>query len=314
MRILLAGTPEMVLPLFDQIRVAGSREGIEIAGVATNPPRPRGRQSAAQPTPVSIWAAEHHLPLYQRGDCDEYSEVLKAIDLVFVVAYGQLISKRFLDLPRRGWVNLHFSHLPMARGAAPVQRLIAAGITEVGYSLFRLDEGMDTGPVFIKSPTISVDGLTTGEVWKLLIEQARPVIIEQLKEIADGAQPTPQPVYQGPAGLALAPKISASEARIDWSVAAKVINQRILAFNPSPSAWTKFRGERFLIHRCTIEPSDDLSPHALAPGDITDFQRQVLVGTGDAPLRLIEVQPAGKRKMGAEDWFRGIRSFGESFE
>lgn len=304
----------MVVPLFEFIRSEGRKHGIEVVGVATNPPRAHGRHSALVKTPVSLWAHQHELPVFEGGECEEFSHLLPDTDLVFVVAYGRIIPQRYLDLPRLGWINLHFSPLPMARGAAPVQRMIAAGVEEIGFTLFRLDEGMDTGPLIYVSPTISIKDLTTGEVWRILIESACSMILDRLKEIEHGANILAQPQYQGPPELALAPKITTAEARIDWHMAAKDIHQRILAFNPSPSAWTHFRKERFLIHRSALVRSDEMLKESLVPGQIMIVSDKVIVGSHKGAIELIEVQPSGKRKMAAKEWLHGTRLSGESFE
>ena len=143
MRVLLAGTPAIVIPLFEKVL----HSDIEVAGVITNPPKPRGRSGKPEDSPVAKWAKNQGIPLFDSGKLEEFEPFLSAVDCVFVVAFGKLIPRKFLDLPRRGWINLHFSTLPEARGAAPVQHLIAAGREKIGYTLFKLNEGMDTGPI-----------------------------------------------------------------------------------------------------------------------------------------------------------------------
>lgn len=300
MRLLLAGTPAMVLPIFERI----AQSDIEILGVITNPPRARGRSGTLTPTPVAIWAQEKKLQIFDSGRCDDYVEELIKADLVLIIAYGQLIPEKYLNLPRNGWVNLHFSTLPEARGAAPVQRLIAAGRQEIGYSLFKLGKGMDTGDLFFQSEQFPISGLSTGEVWTLLVEDAAENIIQQLEEVAAGAIAKPQSDIRYSGALPLAPKISTEEARIDWKEPAQQIRQRILAFNPAPSAWTTFRGERLLIHKAELFSGDPIAPHV--PGDIFIFQKGLCVSAGSGALIITSLQSAGKRALTGEEWMRGM--------
>ena len=233
MRIFLAGTPAMVVPLFDEVL----RSDIEVCGVLTNPPKPRGRSGEPVSSPVSKWAKENGLTVFENENLEEVSQKLGEIDLVFVVAYGRIIPERFLNLPKLGWMNLHFSTLPEARGAAPVQRLIASGKNEIGFTLFKLDSGMDTGPIYFQSKPTSISGLTTGEVWAKLIAEAKGEIVAKIREIFEGLPAIPQSELDYSGKIQLAPKISASEAQIDWTESAEIICRKILAFNPAPSAW-----------------------------------------------------------------------------
>lgn len=308
MRILLAGTPAMVLPLFDEIL---SKE-FEVCGVITNPPKARGRSSALIPSPVAIWAKEKGLPVFDSGKIEDYESELRNCDLVLIVAYGQLIPEKYLNLPKFGWVNLHFSHLPDARGAAPVQRLIVAGAKEIGFTLFKLEKGMDTGPIYFHSPPLSIENLTTGKVWALLIDQARKSIHEELLKITSGYTPRPQSEYSNQGKVLIAPKISTVESRIDWHKSSSDIFQEILAFNPAPTAWSTFRGERVLIHEAqiyldTTDGSGPSGPSAVPEsGSISIVSNSVVVRTGSGAVKITAIQPAGKRVMSGEEWARGI--------
>ena len=301
MRIFLAGTPAMVLPLFDKI----FQSNIEVCGVLTNPPKPRGRSSEPVSSPVSKWAKENSLPIFENENLDEVSQKLREIDLVFVVAYGRIIPERFLNLPKFGWMNLHFSTLPEARGAAPVQRLIASGKNEIGFTLFKLDSGMDTGPIYFQSKPTFISGLTTGEVWAKLVAEASDEVVPKIREIIAGLPPVPQSEFNYSGKLQLAPKISASEVEIDWTESAEVICRKILAFNPAPSAWSVFRGERMLIHRALIH--DNKLTVDFAPGQVLSDKNSLVIACGEGALEVIDLQPAGKKDMKAQDWLRGAK-------
>ena len=301
MRVFLAGTPTIALPIFEAI----VRSDIEVAGVITNPPKARGRSGSLIPSPVSTWAHDRSIPVFESGTDEEFVGRLSTIDLVLVVAYGRLIPKNLLAIPKFGWVNIHFSHLPEARGAAPVQRSIEKGRSEIGYSLFRLDEGMDTGPIFHLSKPVPIANLTTGEVWHVLANQAAGEIVSLLEEIFTGKAPFVQPTYTG--DLALAPKITVQEARIDWSASNTAILRKIRAFNPAPSAWTMLHKERFIIHKAEEVHESDLPFTSDDPGEILHVRDEIYVNTGLGAIRSLEVQPFGRKAMRAVDWARGAR-------
>ncbi|NBR93375.1 MAG: hypothetical protein EBT44_00695 [Actinobacteria bacterium] len=244
-RIFLAGTPAMVLPLFDKI----FQSNIEVCGVLTNPPKPRGRSSEPVSSPVSKWAKENSLPIFENENLDEVSQKLREIDLVFVVAYGRIIPERFLN------------------------------------------------------PFIS--GLTTGEVWAKLVAEASDEVVPKIREIIAGLPPVPQSEFNYSGKLQLAPKISASEVEIDWTESAEVICRKILAFNPAPSAWSVFRGERMLIHRALIH--DNKLTVDFAPGQVLSDKNSLVIACGEGALEVIDLQPAGKKDMKAQDWLRGAK-------
>lgn len=307
MRLLLAGTPSISVPIFEA--VASSE--LEIIGVITNPPRAKGRSGAPVSSPVSQWAHARSLKVFESGDNEEYRSALNEVDIVLVVAYGQLIPQSLLNIPKHGWVNVHFSHLPEARGAAPVQRLIQSGAESIGFTLFQLESGMDTGPIFYKSEALPIVGLTTGEVWEELTVQASRLIVGLLKEIDAGLQPTPQERYTG--SLPLAPKITTEEARISWAKTDSEVINHVLGLNPTPSAWTTFRGERFIIHRARKRAFTSIGENH--HGAIYQKQDSVHVRCGEGAVELLEVQPAGKNKMAASDWVRGAQLVpGEKFD
>ena len=301
MRIFLAGTPAMVVPLFDEVL----RSDIEVCGVLTNPPKPRGRSGEPVSSPVSKWAKENGLTVFENENLEEVSQKLGEIDLVFVVAYGRIIPERFLNLPKLGWMNLHFSTLPEARGAAPVQRLIASGKNEIGFTLFKLDSGMDTGPIYFQSKPTSISGLTTGEVWAKLIAEAKGEIVARIREIFEGLPAIPQSELDYSGKIQLAPKISASEAQIDWTESAEIICRKILAFNPAPSAWSVFRSERMLIHRAQIH--DNKLVGNIESGQVLTDNNSLVIACGEGALEVVDLQPSGKKVMKAQEWLRGAK-------
>jgi methionyl-tRNA formyltransferase len=223
-----------------------------------------------------------------------------AVDCAPVVAYGALVPPAALDLPRHGWVNLHFSLLPAWRGAAPVQHAIMAGDDLTGASTFLLEAGLDTGPVFgtVTEPIGPRD--TAGALLDRLAVSGAGLLVATLDGIAAGtvvAQPQPAE------GISLAPRIETADARIDWALPAHVVDRRIRGVTPAPGAWTTWRGDRLRVGPVTMATGEP----PLEPGELLVAPGRVLVGTGSDPVLLDQVQPAGKRMLPAVDWARGAR-------
>jgi methionyl-tRNA formyltransferase len=223
-----------------------------------------------------------------------------APDCVPVVAYGALVPKSALDIPRHGWINLHFSLLPAWRGAAPVQHAVLHGDEVTGASVFELEAGMDTGPVYgtLTERIRSVD--TSGDLLTRLATEGAGLLVAVLDAIEAGtARAHPQPAD----GVSMAPKITVDDARVRWGDPAFAVDRRIRACTPAPGAWTTLRDERLKLGR--VRPIANGA--ALAPGELLVERTQVLVGTATTPVILGEVRAAGKKPMSASDWARGLR-------
>ncbi|MCU1604593.1 MAG: fmt, partial [Modestobacter sp.] len=220
-----------------------------------------------------------------------------AVDCAPVVAYGALVPPAALDIPRHGWVNLHFSLLPAWRGAAPVQHAIMAGDEVTGAATFQLEAGLDTGPVFgVVTETIGPRD-TAGDLLGRLAVSGGRLLVATLDGIAAGtlvAQPQPAE------GISLAPRIETADARVDWTLPAHVVDRRVRGVTPAPGAWTTWRGSRLRLG--PVEPAPE-SPD-LVPGELAVTPAGVLVGTGRGAVRLGQVQPAGKTMLAAADWAR----------
>jgi len=317
-RLVVAGTPSVALPSLAAL--AASRH--EVVAVVTRPDAPAGRGRRLVRSPVGRWADAHDVPVLtpRRPAEPEFLAALRdlAPDCCPVVAYGALVPRAALDVPVHGWVNLHFSLLPAWRGAAPVQRALMAGDAVTGASTFRLEEGLDTGPVYgvLTEPVRPRD--TAGDLLGRLAEAGAGLLVATLDGIADGAL-VPRP--QSEDGVSLAPKVSVEEARVDWALPAYAVDRRVRGCTPEPGAWTTLRGGR--VRLAPVEPlaADDAVPAAGAaderpakPGEILAGRRDVLVGTGSGAVRLGDVQAQGRRPMPAADWARGLRlEPGESF-
>ncbi len=300
LRLLFAGTPAPALPSLEAL--LASRH--EVAAVLTRPDARAGRGRGASRSPVAERADAAGLPVLQpRSPRDpEFLERLAdlAVDCVPVVAYGALVPQAALDIPRRGWVNLHFSLLPAWRGAAPVQHAIMAGDEVTGASTFLLEAGLDTGPVYgMLTETIGPRD-TAGDLLARLAVSGARLLVATLDGVEDGTL-VPEP--QRADGISLAPRIGTADARVDWSLPPHVVDRRVRGVTPAPGAWTTWRGERLRLGPVAPEPSAT----DLAAGEVSLDRDGVLVGTHGGAVRLGEVQPAGKRMVPAADWARGAR-------
>ncbi len=305
MRLVFAGTPEVALPSLEAL--VGSRH--DVVAVITRPDAPAGRGRRLEPSPVKARALELGISVLTPASAKdpEFLEQLRALepDACPVVAYGNLITREGLEIPRHGWINLHFSLLPAWRGAAPVQHAIMAGDEITGASTFRLEQGLDTGPVFGMMTERIRPTDTAGELLARLAEAGAGLLVATLDGIESGelvAKP------QSPDGVSLAPKISVADARVDWRRPARAIDRQVRGCTPSPGAWTTFRGERLKLGPVAVSAPDEIPGHGtIRPGELLVTKQAVHVGTATLPVRLGTVQPHGKRVMAAADWARGVR-------
>jgi methionyl-tRNA formyltransferase len=294
LRLVFAGTPEPALPSLDAL--LASRH--EVVAVVTRPDAPAGRGRALRPSPVRARAEAAGLevltPAHPRDEAFQSRLRELAPDCCPVVAYGALIPQPVLDIPRLGWVNLHFSLLPAWRGAAPVQHALLHGDEVTGATTFRLEAGMDTGPVFGVATEQVRPTDTSGDLLERLAVAGAGLLVATLDGIEEGAlTAVPQPAD----GVSLAPKITADDARIDWSTPAIRVDRLVRACTPTPGAWTTLRGKRVKLGPVAL--TDEVLP----PAEIRDG----LVGTATTAVRLDSVRPEGKGEMAAADWLRGLR-------
>jgi len=276
----------------------------EVVAVLTRPDAPAGRGRHLSRSPVGEVADAHGIEVLtpRRPSEPEFQARLAEItpDLVPVVAYGALIPTSALEIPKHGWINLHFSLLPAWRGAAPVQHAVLHGDEVTGAAVFQIEEGLDTGPVFgtLTEPIRPTD--TAGDLLNRLAAAGAELLVASVDAIADGvATPVPQPGE----GVSYAPKVTVEDAHVNWAAPAFAVDRRIRACTPAPGAWTTFRGDRLKVG--PVRPVADVTD--LAPGALRVERRRVLVGTATSTVELGEVQPHGKRPMAAADWARGVR-------
>jgi len=294
MRLGVAATPEVALPTLNWIKTSGHT----LVRVISQPDKPSGRGKEMNSLPVNQWAKLNSIELVNPTTVGDINNALLDLDLLITIGYGRILPRATLSIPKFGCINLHFSLLPKYRGAAPVQRAIQAGETESGVTVFALDPGMDTGPIY---SSITVPIPPTMRSYELL-EQLSVVGVEAVKDaliaIESGVAPVPQ---TGEASMAA--KINREEAKLDWNSTAHALINKIRAFYPQPQAWTIFRGQPLKISLAKISESDLI----LQPGELRVVGNECCIGTNDAVLVLQRLTPAGKKEISALDWSRGAR-------
>ncbi len=300
MRLVFAGTPETALP---SLRTLIDSPRHEVVAVVTRPDAQSGRGRKVHPSPVAELAEETGIEVLrpQKAGDQAFLDRLRELapDCCPVVAYGALLPQVALDIPRHGWINLHFSLLPAWRGAAPVQHAILHGDEITGASTFQIVKELDAGPVYgVVTEEIRASD-TSGTLLERLSVSGAGLLAATLDGVEDGTlEARPQPAD----GVTIAPKISVADARVDWTKPAMHVDRLIRACTPGPGAWTEFRGQRVKLGAARVAEGE-----RPAPGEIVATKTSVLVGTATDALLLGEVQPQGKRQMQAGEWARGVR-------
>ncbi|WP_375389320.1 methionyl-tRNA formyltransferase [uncultured Amnibacterium sp.] len=297
MRLIFAGTPEAAVPSLEALAASGH----EVVRVVTRPPALVGRKRVLTVSPIEAAAEALGLPVLRAarlGAAETAELTALQADLAVIVAYGVLVAEPLLSAPRLGWINLHFSLLPRWRGAAPVQRTIIAGDRTTGVDVFRLEAGLDTGPVLASEP-VAIGALeTAGNLLARLAATGARVLVDVVDGLAEGtAVATPQ---QGEPTLA--PKLVLADGRLDWAEPAEAVFARIRGCTPEPGAWTTVGDRRLKVLEAA--PARETAP--LASGAVALDGGRVLAGCGgDGAIELVRVQPEGRAAMPADAWLRG---------
>jgi methionyl-tRNA formyltransferase len=298
-RIGVAATPDVAIPTLNWLLQSEH----EVSLVITQPDRPAGRGRSLQHSVVAEWAESHQITVVKPETPQDLVGKIEDLDLVLTIGYGVLLPENILSLPKNGFLNLHFSLLPAYRGAAPAQRALHNGETITGVTVFQLDKGMDTGPVFAQE-SLNID--PTWRSFELLQQLANlgPDVVKRSFEMIESGKNSIKQVGT-PSN---APKISKTEAKIDFSQDYISIANAIRAFTYEPGAWTLWKGEPFKI--CATRMSDQTLG---APGTISVIDKSVFVSTGSGALEILRVIPSGKKEMDAIEWARGARLNGGDF-
>jgi len=298
MRIVFIGSGEIGVPTLQKLSQAHS-----IAAVFTRPDRPAGRGKRLRATPIKEAAQKLGLELHQPESVNS-PESLRLIrelkpEVIVVAAYGEILSKDLLQIPRRGAINLHASLLPKYRGAAPINWALIRGERETGITAFLMDEGMDTGAILVQRRVPIEDDDTAGSLQAKLAE----VGAEAMRETLEGLEKeTLRPQPQDHSQATYAPKLKKELGRLDWRRSSRELFNLIRGLNPAPGAFTFFRNKRLKVHRSRVVAGD----YGAQSGEVVSLEG-LIIKTGDGALELLQVQPEGKRPMGGPDFVRGYR-------
>ena len=294
MKILVASSSPLAKNLLNHIKNSGH----QLLGGISSPDRASGRGQSVSSNDFASYCREIGVSCYKPSTNEELADILQKTqaELVITLAYGRLIKTSELQIPKHGWLNVHFSLLPRWRGASPVQRAIAARDRETGITVFKLEEGLDTGPIY-STINYALDSKSRSDqvLNHLAILSIKPVN-EALKMIEDGQRPT----AQSGDGVTLAPKILKSEGRIDWSQDSKEIEARIRAFHPWPGAYTLINGKRIGVIEGKVRENKGVA------GEIISLE-PLIVASGSSSLEILRVKPENKKEMSSVEWLRGAR-------
>ena len=306
MQISVASSSLISVPIIEAI-IASEHT---LASVISTPDRKSGRGQVETPSDISVWSAERGYLVAKPFDTPTLNQHLLAAQpqLIITASYGRIIPVEVLHGPRFGWLNVHFSLLPRWRGAAPVQWALLEGDAATGISIFKLDKGIDTGPVYLQEEVEIGHSESTPELLARMSEIAGQRIMSVVAEIRQGVKPKAQPS----AGITLAPKISKEQARFDWNLGADSLLRKSRALEARPGTWTTHRGDRVAIHAM----SESLLPNSLKEvGEIALVEGALLVRCQDSTLQIAQLTPSGKKRMSGGDFARGARlTAGECFE
>ncbi|AKA38957.1 methionyl-tRNA formyltransferase [Yersinia ruckeri] len=303
LRVIFAGTPDFAARHLDAL--TASRH--QVVGVFTQPDRPAGRGNKLTPSPVKILAEQHHIPVFQpkslRPEENQHLVADLNADIMVVVAYGLILPKAVLEMPRLGCINVHGSLLPRWRGAAPIQRSLWAGDKETGITIMQMDVGLDTGDMLHKIACQIQPEDTSASLYSKLAELGPQGMLTTLQQLAVGQA---KPEVQDEQLVTYAEKLSKEEAKLDWSLSAQQLERCIRAFNPWPVSYFVIDEQPVKVWQAQVLPAvEDVQPGTIVQADKQGIQ----VGTADGVLNITQLQPAGKKSMSAADLLNSRREW-----
>ena len=296
---MIASSSTLAIPLFN---VLSDSSEYEICGLLTNQDKPTGRGQKIESNELATWAQNKNFTVYKSGNNEEISSALtqSSSELVITIAFGQLVKENALNIPKHGWINIHFSMLPRWRGAAPVQHSILNGEGSVGISIFKLEQGMDTGPIYLARDFPINEDETTAEVLDRLSSEGAGMTLPVLKLIQDLKQPRPQSNET----VSHAPKFYKKDGEIHWGSSSDSIYNRYRALGSNPGIWSELNGVRIRIDN--LRKSKVLLK--LKPGEINIDGGKMYVGALDGIIEVQKVTPAGRNSMSSAEFTRGLTS------
>ncbi|MEO5590257.1 MAG: methionyl-tRNA formyltransferase, partial [Gemmatimonadaceae bacterium] len=282
-------------------------EGFDVIGVVTQPDKPQGRSRTPVAPPVKQVALDEGAPCFQpvTAKGEEFFDTIEAMqpDISVVVAYGHILPRRVIDMPRLGTINIHASLLPQLRGAAPIQASIRQGFRQTGITIMRMEPALDAGPIILSATVPILEDETYGELQNRLSELGALTLLEALALISLGEAAE---VAQDDRLATYAPKVTRDDARIDWSLSADEVGRTVRAYDPKPSAFTTLMGTD--VKMFGARPVQDRAPESAAdrsPGEVISIREGIVVACGNGLVCIRDVQPAGKTRMRAAEWARG---------
>lgn len=301
MKAVFMGTPDFSVPILDALVKAGH----EVLAVVTQTDKPKGRGKEMQPTPVKEAALKHNIPVYQplKVREEEFVEKLKEMnpEVIVVVAYGQVLPKSILDIPKYGCINVHASLLPKYRGAAPIQRVVLDGEKVTGVTTMYMEEGLDTGDMLLKEEITLDEKETYGSLHDRLKELGGPIAVKTLKALEGG---TAVRIKQNDDEANYAKMIKKSMGKIDFNDEAVVIERLIRGMNPWPSAYTSFNGKTLKIWDADVIEKE----YDGVPGEIVEIDKDsFVIKTGKGALKILSLQLEGKKRMDTDAFLRGVK-------
>lgn len=299
MKVVVASSSPVAIPLISALNASSTHQ---LIGLLTNPDKATGRGMHVVANELATWAESLGLNVQKPENNDELKKVIENIkpEIVITIAYGRIIPLDLLELPKSGWINVHFSLLPRWRGAAPVQWAILNGDKQTGITVFKLDKGMDTGPVYLEQVTPINDNENSDELLKRLSQIGSDLAIKSLELISDGVIPKPQASN----GITLAPKISKNDGKIDWQQSSNQVVNRFRALSSNPGVWSLLGELRIKIDALVASSFVD----QVKPADIVINGERLFVGVLDGVIEILILTPAGRSQMSAAEFIRGLPS------
>ena len=297
MKLFVASSSLVAKPLISTLLVGKDHQ---LLGLITNPDKATGRGMQIEANELATWAQSEKIQTYKPSTHDEIRLIIEKDkpDLVITIAYGQLIPEPLLDLPKHGWINVHFSTLPKWRGAAPVQWAILNGDKESGISIFKLERGMDTGPIYLMQSIQIESSERSEELLERLSILGGSLTLDSLTLISDGFTPQAQSAQ----GISIAPKFKKSDGQLDWSQSSEQIFNRYRALSDNPGVWSILADLRIKIDSLRLSYASD----QLKPGEILIDSEKFFVGTSTNVIEIVRLTPAGRNQMSAAEFIRGL--------
>lgn len=299
MKVVVASSSPVAIPLISALNASSTHQ---LIGLLTNPDKATGRGMHVVANELATWAESLGLNVQKPENNNKLKKVIENIkpEIVITIAYGRIIPLDLLELPKSGWINVHFSLLPRWRGAAPVQWAILNGDKQTGITVFKLDKGMDTGPVYLEQVTPINDNENSDELLKRLSQIGSDLAIKSLELISDGVIPKPQASN----GITLAPKISKNDGKIDWQQSSNQVVNRFRALSSNPGVWSLLGELRIKIDALVASSFVD----QVKPADIVINGERLFVGVLDGVIEILILTPAGRSQMSAAEFIRGLPS------